>query len=238
MGVQVPSPAFFMNKTKRIQWTHELAYAVGLITTDGNLSPDKRHIQFTTTDHQLAEQFNRCLNINSKIQLTPPSGFGKKSAYRINFSNVKLYRWLEQIGLKPRKTHSLGIIKTPKKYFPDFLRGHLDGDGSIFTYKDKYMNYKRRRYTYSRTYTAFNSSSFKHINWIRNNLRKELNIKGALNSWLKPERTVPLWTLRFAKKDSFKLLRWLYYKPNLSCLSRKREIAEQFLKSIHKNIRI
>ena len=126
----------------------------------------------------------------------------------------------------PDKTHRLKEIDVPKLYFRDFLRGFLDGDGSIFRYTDNYMVYKNRRYAYQRLYTTFYSASRKNLLWIQNNLNQELNIRGALNSWQKEKRYLPFWSLRFAKNDSLKLLRWIYYKPDLPCLIRKKRIAE------------
>lgn len=210
-------------------WSNDFAYAIGLIATDGNLSSDKRHIQFTTTNYQLARNFKKCLNITNKISKTPPSGFGRKIAYRINFGNVKLYKRLERIGLQANKTYSLGKLRIPKRYFVDFLRGHLDGDGSVFTYVDKYMEYKGKRYTYNRLYTVFLSTSAEHLKWIQTNIKKLINIKGEFTSYLKKDRKIPIWRLRFAKNDSLKILPWIYYRPNLPCLSRKRKIAERFL---------
>jgi len=35
------------------EWTPELAYVVGLLTTDGNLSKDGRHIAIKSADLQL-----------------------------------------------------------------------------------------------------------------------------------------------------------------------------------------
>jgi hypothetical protein len=211
------------------KWSPELAYIVGLITTDGSLSKDKRHIDFTSNDLQLIRTFKKCLSLKNKVSEKPNSHKSNKKCYHLQFGNVRFYNWLLSIGLMPNKTYHLGKIKIPKLFFRDFLRGHLDGDGSIFTYIDKYMVYKGRRYTYLRLYTAFNSASYKNLKWVKDTLEKKLDIKGALNFWLKKEGYLPAWTLRFAKNESVKLLRWLYYKPDLPCLSRKRKIAERFL---------
>jgi len=219
-----------MPQSPEFSWSPELAYAVGLITTDGNLSIDRRHIQFTNTEYELIQLFKNCLGIKNNPSITPPSGFGKKSAYRLNFGNVRLYRWLEEIGLRTNKTRSLGEIKIPDKYFADFLRGHIDGDGSIFTYVDNYATYKGKRYTYNRLYTVFISASFEHLNWIRKNIKKSIDIEGALTSYLRENRKFPLWKLRYAKKESLRILPWIYYNHNLPCLDRKRKIAEQFIK--------
>jgi hypothetical protein len=129
----------------------------------------------------------------------------------------------------PDKTGLLEKINVPDKYFFDFLRGHLDGDGSVFTYKDRYMQYKGKRYSYNRLYTSFISLSPNHIRWMRLKINKLLNIKGALTSYLKENRKLPIWQLRFAKKESLILLNRIYYTPNLPCLIRKRKIAERFI---------
>jgi len=42
-----------------------LAYIVGLITTDGSLSKDKRHIIFTSSDLQLIKTFRKCLGLEN-----------------------------------------------------------------------------------------------------------------------------------------------------------------------------
>jgi len=48
---------------KDYQWTSELAYVIGLITTDGCLSPNGRHLTFTSCDKQLIETFKKCLEL-------------------------------------------------------------------------------------------------------------------------------------------------------------------------------
>jgi len=127
---------------KDFEWTPELAYAVGLLTTDGNLSKDGRHITMRSSDVQLLKTFKKCLNLPYKIVQSKNDGWAKKPCYRVQFSKVQFYRWLLKIGLFPRKTYTIGELKVPNEYFPDFLRGHLDGDGSITTYKDYWNTFK------------------------------------------------------------------------------------------------
>lgn len=40
-------------KGKPVKWSPKIAYAVGLITTDGSLSKDGRHIDLTSKDRRL-----------------------------------------------------------------------------------------------------------------------------------------------------------------------------------------
>ena len=71
----------------KIGWSHNIAYVVGLITTDGNLSIDGRHIDFTSKDIQLIKTFKKCLGIKNKIGLKI-SGFSDKKYFRIQFGDV------------------------------------------------------------------------------------------------------------------------------------------------------
>lgn len=64
-------------RTKEIKWSPEIAYAVGLIATDGCLSIDGRHLDFTSKDIQLLETFKKCLELKSKIGFKN-SSFSKK----------------------------------------------------------------------------------------------------------------------------------------------------------------
>lgn len=215
-------------------WSAKIAYAIGLITTDGSLSKDKRHITLTSTDKQQLRTFRKCLGLKNKICLNPPGNYSKNRCYRVQFSCVEFYDWLLTIGLKANKTFILSSLTIPDKYFSDFLRGHLDGDGSVIYYVDKHNKYKDKTYTYDRLYVTFRSGSLSHMKWLQDNINRILKIKGSLSGWKnkkKNNRRI-LWTLRFCKKDSLRLLKYLYYSPQLPCLLRKRKVADSFLSAI------
>ena len=48
-------------------WSPELAYAIGLIVTDGSLSKDGRHINFTSKDKSQIKNFQKALHFESRI---------------------------------------------------------------------------------------------------------------------------------------------------------------------------
>ena len=203
---------------KLIKWNPRIAYIVGLITTDGNLSSDARHPEITSNDIQLLNTAKKCLGIRNKI--TPKlSGFTKeKSCYRIQFGNVILYKWLCGIGLMLHKTRRLKSLKIPNKYFFDFLRGHLDGDGCIRKFMDPvYPNAQR-------LYIAFNSASFSHINWLKRKIKSLANINGFMM------KNNTIFCLTYAKKESMILIPHLY-PPNrkIPLLKRKYKIVKEFL---------
>ncbi|MBU4466447.1 hypothetical protein KKF47_00035, partial [Patescibacteria group bacterium] len=221
------------------KWTPELAYAIGLLTTDGNLSGDGRHMTMRSSDIQLLTTFKQCLGLENKIARSKNDGWATKPSYRVQFGNVQFYKWLLKIGLFPAKTYTIGELKIPDEYFRDFLRGHLDGDGSVWTYKDEWNTFKNPKYVYTRLWVRFISVSKNHIRWLKGNITKLVKIEGHI--WeRKPSRsyqTTSLWEVRFAKKESIKLLRWIYYKNNLPCLKRKRKTALQTMVKISKERR-
>lgn len=209
-------------------WSTKIAYAIGLITTDGSLSKDKRHITLTSVDKQQLRTFRKCLGLKNRICPNPPGSYSKNKCYRIEFSNVKFYNWLLTIGLMANKTFDLSSLIIPDKYFSDFLRGHLDGDGSVICYIDKHNKYKGKIYTYKRLYVTFRSGSLAHMKWLQDNISRILKIKGSLSGWKKKNRRTA-WSLRFCKKESLLLLKYLYYNQQVPCLMRKRKIAYSFL---------
>ena len=202
-----------------------------MISTDGNLSKDKRHITLTSTDNQLLKTFRECLNLKNKICTNPPGSYSKSKCYKVTFSNVAFYNWLVSIGLEKNKTFKLSSIRIPDRYLPDFLRGHLDGDGSVICYIDKHNKYKHKTYTYKRLYVVFRSGSLLHMRWIRQNIIRILGINGSLNGWKNRNKkdTKTLWSLRFCKRESLILLKYLYYNSQAPCLLRKRKIADTFV---------
>jgi len=80
------------NKNYQIAWCPNFAYAVGLLTADGNLSKDGRHISLTSKDVQLLNTFKKCIKLNSVKIGTKLGGYSEKKYSQIQFSNVKLYR--------------------------------------------------------------------------------------------------------------------------------------------------
>jgi len=54
-------------KKVQVKWTPNFAYAIGLITSDGNLSPDGRHLNLTSKDREIVVMFKDCLGIGIDV---------------------------------------------------------------------------------------------------------------------------------------------------------------------------
>ena len=176
----------------KIKWSPEFAYALGLLATDGNLSKDGRHIVFTSKDYELAQNFKKCLQLNNVIGLKSDKRRADKKYYRVQFGDVVFYQFLLSIGLHQRKTKTIGEVKIPQKYFFDFLRGHLDGDGTFYSYWDP------RWKSSFMFYAVFISASRSHIDWIRERLRGLLGVKGHL---CRDGKKKSVWQLKYAKRE-------------------------------------
>lgn len=206
-------------------WTSERAYAIGLLATDGNLSKDGRHLTVTSADPDLLEVLRVCLALQANVRQDGPRG----RCYRVQWSDRRFYRWVESLGLSPAKSRSLGPLAIPDQYFADFARGCIDGDGSIVVYVDRYHSRKNSRYVYDRLYVTLVSASGPFVDWFRASLFRFIGIQGSISERMSRARR-PYWVLRYARRESGRLLPWIYYAPSVPCLARKRAKSEPFLR--------
>lgn len=202
-----------------IDWSDKLAYAVGLLATDGCLYNDGRHIDFTSQDIQLIKTLKKCLEIENKIGYKMGGYSGKKCPH-VQFGDVNFYKWLIDIGVTPHKSKTIGTVKIPNKYFFDFLRGHFDGDGCCYSYWDK-----RWRSSFM-FYITFASASEKHINWLRKKIKWFAGADGFISRTTKND----FFQLKYAKKESKILTSKMYYRKGLPHLNRKFEKLQKILK--------
>jgi hypothetical protein len=204
----------------------DVAYALGLAATDGNLSGDGRHMSFVSKDRDLVETFVRCLTLATPVRILRTRAGGV--FYRVQWADRRVYRWLLAVGLMPAKSLRLGPLAIPDERFADFVRGCIDGDGSILVYADRYHATKKATYVYERLYVSLVSASLPFLEWIRTTVTRLANLRGRLHERRLPGRR-PTWTLRYAKAESIEMIRWMYYTPHVPCLARKRVTAERVL---------
>jgi len=221
MGKRGPKPKKIISE----KWDSNLAYAIGLLVTDGCMSKTGHLIDLTSKDREQLLNYSRCLNIKNKIG-KKNNGHGQM-ALRIQFRNVFFYKFLIKIGITPAKSKTLGPLKIPDKYFFDFLRGCFDGDGYTYSYWDK------RWKSSFMFYIGFASASIKFVHWLQNTIFSRLGIKGHIT-------TAGLknicYQLKYAKKDGFKLMKKMFYAPDVICLTRKRLKIEETLSIVGKRL--
>ena len=210
-------------------WSPAVAYAVGLMATDGNLSGNGRNMTLSSKDVDLLETFRQCLGLRTAIA---PCLNGRGTQYwRVQWSDRRLYKWLLSIGLTPAKSLTLGPLAIPDDHFADFFRGCIDGDGSIVVYTGRYHTAKNARYVYDRLYVSVVSASPAFVQWLQVQVRTLTGLVGAVGETRAEGRRTMAY-LRFAKRESTALLRWMYHAPGVPALARKRVKAEPFLSGV------
>ena len=224
MGKRGPKP----KATIDTSWQPELAYAVGLLASDGCLSPDGRHIDLTSKDVDQLETFKKILGIEHIKIGTKTSGYTGTTLLHIQFGSVMFYKWLVSIGLTPKKSRTIGALTIPNEYFADFLRGLFDGDGSTYSYWDPRW---KSSFMY---YLEFTSASEIFISWLRARIEGIWHVSGSVVSVGNRRALI----LRYAKREGRLLLDAMYADPHAVKLSRKfTKIQKMFtIADAHSNV--
>lgn len=208
-----------LSKVKTV-WSRRFAYAIGLIATDGNLSPDGRHISFSSKDYELACIYRQCLGLDNKIGLKARGGSHNKNCFVVQFGDKNLYEFLNSIGLQSAKSKTLARVEVPDDYFMDFLRGCIDGDGSITISKhpeSRQPQLRLRLFAYNRLF----------LEWIDARIKELVVTAGG---WIYSSPKGDSNTLIYGKTDAIKVLHHLYSETsNQLRLERKFKVANQFM---------
>lgn len=220
MGKRGPKP----KGQVKIEWSSHFAYAIGLLVTDGCLSPNGRHIIFVSKEVEQLQNYMQALGVTKKIGENR-SGSGKYVS-RVQLGDVLFYQFLRSIGISPNKTKTIGKILIPPKYFFDFLRGCFDGDGSTYSYYDP------RWKSSFMFYTVLVSASKKHISWLQKEIYLHMKIRGHITK----SKNSSVFQLKYAKADSLQLLRKMYAGKDIIYLSRKRLKIDTMLGIIGKRL--
>jgi hypothetical protein len=208
-----------------IEWTPTLAYAVGLLATDG-CQTDGRHLAFPSADRELVEIVLRCLGKRNMIS----ERRSKKGTvyYLTQIGDVAFCRWLLGVGITPRKSLTLGALAVPDLYIPECARGLMEGDGSILNFTHAPTKRTYPLYTYERLIVAFNSASVAHLRWLRARLEQHIGDLGWLVRRSPDETRHEFWSLRYGKAASLRLLPLMYRDDAVPRLERKWKIWQSY----------
>ena len=133
--------------------SEEKAYFLGLLTADGNIQHHiKKGNSWTITlelmkdDKYLVEQFGKAVESDKQVkEYVNNSGFQKKNGKphvecRLTLSSSHMAKTLiEKYGIVPNKSLVLNILpQLSDIYMPHYIRGYMDGNGSITYHTEKY----------------------------------------------------------------------------------------------------
>lgn len=208
-----------MMKKVDTNWSPSLAYIIGVIATDGNLSPDQRHITITSKDESLLFLIRDSLKLTSKVGKKSRGASQEKKYSVLQIGDKNFYNFLLSIGLTTNKSKTIGKLSIPEQYFSHFLRGCIDGDGNISVSHHPESKHPQLRI---RLYSA--SALF--LSWIKKELSQQLNLLGG---WIYTAPDKSLGALSYGKTDSTKILHFIYNDKGVLFLERKLETGKVFM---------
>ena len=114
----------------------EKYYFLGYFLADGHLSKESNQIIFEGKDIDIFNYLKKILKSEHPIKCRK-----RDTNCYIQFSSKKLLMDLvKKYNIRSNKAHNITMPIIPKKYFAEFLLGFIDGDGSIYLTKGKYVN--------------------------------------------------------------------------------------------------
>jgi predicted DNA-binding protein YlxM (UPF0122 family) len=137
-----------LNKKFFKRWTAGMAYVLGLLYTDGNLTSPRAGAQKKTLpsfslsqkERELLDKALALMRCECKIHLTRRKGTGTTGKtlelYTFQIFNKEIYNDLLKLGLTPRKSRTIEFPRIPRTVIRHFLRGCWDGDGSVSLLKN------------------------------------------------------------------------------------------------------
>lgn len=113
--------------------TSNKAYFLGLLFADGSVEHNSSRetmirIQLLNEDKQLLEKFKSEISSDGKIT----DAKGDTCVFSVR--SDQMAKDLEQFGIIPNKTYETHFLPNniPPAFLTDFLRGYIDGDGSLY----------------------------------------------------------------------------------------------------------
>jgi hypothetical protein len=189
------------------QWTPRLAYAIGLIATDGGITRG-RNLGFPSADRELVRHLLECLGKDNKIGRVRGRTGG--TYYRTQIGDAAFCRWLMSIGIEERKSLTIGALDVPDEYLFTVARGLLDGDGSIINKTTRADVGRRDDYYWEYLQTKFVCGSRPHLEWLKGRLKQSLGVDGLIITRAARGNRHASYTLRYGKVASHRLLPQIY----------------------------
>lgn len=204
------------------KWTSDMAYILGFLYADGNVTRTKRGTHFVaiySADREILVKIRSTLKSNHSLSLRRSQ---TGSVYRIQIGSKEWFKDVSKLGLFPGKTKRMVLPKVPPEFFADFVRGYFDGDGNVWTG----VNNKHRTAPTLVIMTAFTSGSHGFLEALHRALLG-VGLGGGSLYRIKGKNCS---RLLLSVRDSLKLYGIMYNGRHKLYLKRKKAVFDRFVK--------
>lgn len=195
-------------------------YLLGVLMTDGCVKSNANAITLRSKDKDWITIIRDLICPDIKI-------YQENNSWTFGIYSKELKQWLISKGCVPKKSLTLNFPLIPKPYLSDFIRGCIDGDGSLGIY-----NGISRIYLCSSSYQFIDNAS---------KILTSLSIKNYLYKTNQPttfiindklaKRNSDHWRLEIYRHEAKKLAQLLYYSNHKLSLNRKNLLAQKIINS-------
>lgn len=110
-------------------------YFLGLFAADGSIQLYKGGVSFRIylqeRDRNVLENLNKWLCKRTELVKRTFKILNRSKQCGINFSSCYAYNWFKKYGVDENKSKYFNVKLIPNKWFFSFLRGFIDGDGTV-----------------------------------------------------------------------------------------------------------
>lgn len=215
--------SYFKNNEYFSHETRDMAWLLGFLAADGNISKKDNTIQIKLSikDIEILEKIRLALQIENPITTyTTKDGF---DVCCLRWSSKQQKHDLSKYSIVPNKTY---ILQPPfnlnRKYWIDYIRGYFDGDGSINLIK----NSNGRGNGNLRWQICSINKEF--LEWIVNYLYEDYNITKVNVLKQDKNRKQPIYYFQYSSVATRQIYNILYNESQMF-LKRKKEHFEEIL---------
>lgn len=191
-------------------WSPEMAYVLGLWWTDGCMrvkTHGAHEIEIASNDRGHLVHVAECIGGNYHLRLVAKGS----NTYKITFCSVEMYLDIQRLGGSPRKSQTIGFPGIPTMFLPHFVRGVVDGDGTLSWNGD-------------RPIVQIYSGSLQFLEGLIRAVEASTGIPAP-----KPQANRDNWTVKWSTIRAKCLTAWLYAEHPGVALPRKVMIAQHIL---------
>lgn len=120
---------YTFNFDKFKEESREKYYWLGFLGADGAVVNNTLSIELNSRDKNHLYKFNQWCESTAKVT-DRVNNRGSKCS-KTNLNSVELVNYLKRYGLIQNKSKSFEMVGIPDIYSLDFIRGYIDGDGTI-----------------------------------------------------------------------------------------------------------